>query len=51
MTMPAILMMLFSILVLWGGLLCAILFLRAKPQVTEGEWAQDPDSLEEPPGH
>lgn len=48
MTAPAIIMLLVSIVIVWGGLLSAVLFLRARPQVTDGPWAQDPDGPDGP---
>lgn len=44
----AILMMIVAIGIVWGGLLAAVLFLRAKPQVTDGEWSADPDGSDGP---
>lgn len=48
MATSAILMMIVAIGIVWGGLLAAVLFLRAKPQVTDGEWAVDPDGVDGP---
>lgn len=39
----AVVMMIVAVTVLWGGLIRAVLFLRARPEVVEGEWAADPD--------
>lgn len=43
MTTPAILMLVVAILIVWGGLLASVLYLRAKPEVVDGPWAVDPD--------
>lgn len=43
MTLPAVVMMIVAITVLWGGLVAAILFLRSRPEVVDGPWAVDPD--------
>lgn len=40
MSTPAIVMMVVSILLVWGGLIASILFMRAHPQV---EAVEDPD--------
>lgn len=45
MTTQAVLMMIVAILVVWGGLVASILFLRAHPEVDDTEPA-DPE-----PGH
>lgn len=46
----AILMMIVAIGIVWGGLLAAVLFLRARPQVTDGDWSIDPDDPAGPDG-
>lgn len=43
MTGQAIAMMIVSIVIIWGGLLASILYLRARPEVTDGPGAIDPD--------
>jgi len=49
MSTSAVVMFVVAILILWGGLVASILFLRSRPMVTEGPGADDPDDLE--PGH
>ena len=51
MSASAIVMMIVAITIVWGGLLAAVLFLRARPQVTDGEWAVDPDGPDGPTGN
>lgn len=36
MSTPAILMMLLAMVVVWGGLIASVLYLRARPHVTDG---------------
>jgi hypothetical protein len=43
MNTTAVIMMIFSILLLWGGLIVSILFMRARPQVP----MEDPDLVPE----
>ncbi|SOC51591.1 methionine/alanine import family NSS transporter small subunit [Ornithinimicrobium cerasi] len=44
MTTPAVIMMIVAIVVVWGGLAASILYLRNKPELTEGE-IEDPDMV------
>lgn len=41
MSTPAVIMMIVSMVLVWGGLVASILFMRARPQVA----AEDPDLL------
>ena len=43
MTGAAVFMLIFAICLVWGGLVASILFLRARPEVTTGPGAVDPD--------
>ncbi|WP_298885350.1 methionine/alanine import family NSS transporter small subunit [uncultured Serinicoccus sp.] len=47
MTTSAVLMMIVAMLVVWGGLVASVLFLRARPEVDDTE-LPDPDAA--PPG-
>lgn len=51
MNASAIIMMIIAIGIVWGGLVAAILFLRARPTVTDGPWVDDPDDGYVDPGH
>lgn len=42
MNASAVIMMLVAMLIVWGGLIASILFLRSRPQVSDGEH-EDPD--------
>ena len=44
-------MMIIAIGIVWGGLVSAILFLRARPTVTDGPWADDADEEYIDPEH
>lgn len=46
MTGTAITMMIVSMVVLWGGLIAAILFLRSRPEV-HNDILEDPDMIRE----
>lgn len=46
MTTPAVLMMIVAMVVVWGGLLASVLFLRSRPGVEE-DTLPDPDRLEQ----
>ncbi|WP_298746101.1 methionine/alanine import family NSS transporter small subunit [uncultured Serinicoccus sp.] len=43
MTTSAVLMMIVAMLVVWGGLVASVLFLRARPEVDDAE-LPDPDA-------
>lgn len=42
MTTTAIIMMIVAMLVVWGGLIASILFMRSRPEVRDGPY-EDPD--------
>ena len=46
MSLSAIVMFVVAILILWGGLVASIIFLRNHPQVTSGPAADDPDDYD-----
>lgn len=46
MNTAAIVMMLVAMLVVWGGLVASILYLRSRPEVTDG-LHEDPDLVSE----
>ena len=46
MTGTAILMMIVAMIVVWGGLIASILYLRARPEVDNGV-LEDPDMVRE----
>ena len=46
MTTTAVVMMLVAMVVVWGGLVASILFLRSRPEVTDG-LHEDPDMIAE----
>ena len=46
MTTTAVVMMLVAMVVVWGGLIASILFLRSRPEVTDG-LHEDPDMIAE----
>ena len=51
MNASAIIMMIIAVGIVWGGLVAAILFLRARPTVTDGPWVDDPDEEYIDPEH